>query len=210
MRIKHVKYLLIDYMKGLLSKEECALVEAHIERCASCKYDLQNLKEAETALQTLRLTSPDPSYYLSIVHRVHNRLENNYRLKEIFNNSIAKVVVPLATSVLCLFLLLEISSTQVNHQQIDALQQATKGLTYDEVMEGAASQSLPLLSTSNSDAEEAVIGEQLLADHFIREVLLEQIESGDIADANIDDMVSVLSKEQIDQLLESYRERKDL
>lgn len=210
MPIKHVRFFLMDYMRGLLSKEERELVEAHLERCTSCKYDLQNLKETESALQTLHLTPPDPSYVLSIVHRVRARLENRYRAKRTFDNSIAKIILPLAASALCIFMVIEISTTDVSHQPIEALKQATNGLTYDEVMEGVDSQSLPLSSSSNRDAEEVIMGEQLLADHFIRDVLLEQIESGDIADANIDDMVSVLSKEQIDQLLESYRERNNL
>lgn len=207
---KHIRYLLAEYVTGTLTREEQELVDSHLEFCADCNKDLQDLRSAANALKQSQQSSPVTPYYSTILPRVYERLENDPHSFWSFNNPVAKIVLPLAASALFVILLIRIlPASHYENGQIDALRQVVTGCTSDEIVE-AVSRQYQTSSISNHDIAEIIVGEHLKGDQFIREALSKQIAGEELTDVDVEEIISILNTEQIDQLLSRYQERANL
>jgi hypothetical protein len=202
------EYVLVEYSRGELDPAERRRVERHAEQCPACKYDLTNLLTAEDALANRRMQSPGPDYFLSILPRVRDRLEGRRRPGWNFNGLLARIALPLGASIACILILMNLHSTSSeSNSQVKALQQMTEGWTYDEVVDAVASQSMLLPSYGNRGPNEVVESRQLFEDRFVHNALLAQISVGEVGEANMEDVLSSLNKEQVEWILAGYQER---
>lgn len=205
------KDILIDYCAGKLEKTERAHIERHVASCAACRNDVKDLGAAEEALSAARVRQPDPEYFYSIVPRVRSRLEGGARRQRTVDGFTTRILLPLAASIICIFILVTLPSTSSDRRsQVEELRQVTKGWTYNEIADAVASQQMPLALFSNRTGEDVIVGQQLLEDRFVRSAMLEQIAGGEYAETNFEDVLSLLDKEQVEWLLANYQERETL
>jgi hypothetical protein len=102
------------------------------------------------------------------------------------------------------------SDSSVEHEQSDALFQAVKDYSAEEVVQAVSNEYAGSNIVSNQEVASEGIAEHFQGDHFIREALLKQIESGEIVDMDIDGVLSGLNREQAEQLLSGLTKREML
>lgn len=77
----HVIYELADFLEGNLSKEEVSRVQAHLESCAECRRELDELKETLTILSAQTWDEPSRSYFSLLFPSIMRSLEKKSERK---------------------------------------------------------------------------------------------------------------------------------
>jgi hypothetical protein len=204
----HIKYSLMDYITGHLDEYDLDQVRLHLRHCSECQNHYNELIAAYDALQPTQKVLPSSAYYSTILPRVQKRLMGHRDSIWSDGKIISRLILPLAVSVLLLILLIRMpSDSSSEHEQTDALFQAVKDYSADEVVQAVSIEYAGSNALSNPEVVSEGIAEHLQGDHFIREALLKQIESEEIVDMDIDGVLSGLNREQTDQLLSGLTER---
>ncbi len=211
MHTGHIKYSLMDYITEHLGEYDCDQVRLHLQQCSECQNHYNELKAVYDALQHSRNVSPSSVYYSTILPRVQERLMGHRDSLWSDRKITSKLLLPLAVSALFLILLIRIPSDSSSvHEQTDALFQVLKNYSPDEVVQAVSNEYAGSNVLLNQEIASEGIAEHLKGDHFIREALLKQIESGEIVDMDIDGVLSGLNREQAEQLLSELSEREML
>jgi hypothetical protein len=206
--IEHIKYSLMDYITGHLDEYDLDQVRLHLRHCSECQNHYNELIAAYDALQHTQKVLPSSSYYSTILPRVQKRLMGHRDSIWSDGKIISRLILPLAVSALLLILLIRIpSDSSSKHEQTDALFQAVKDYSVDEVVQAVSNEYAGSSVLSNPEVVSEGIAEHLQGDHFIREALMKQIESDEIVDMDIDGVLSGLNREQAEQLLSGLTER---
>jgi len=72
---QHLKELISSYFDGGLSSEQKRSVEAHIQTCAECRKEWEDMKKLEEVMKTMELKKPKPEVWKVYSDSVYNRLE---------------------------------------------------------------------------------------------------------------------------------------
>lgn len=211
MHTEHIKYSLMDYITGHLDEAGRDQVRLHILNCSECQNQYDELKTAHDALRQSQEVMPSSVYYSTILPRVQERLTGHR--DSVWNDRkiTSRLILPLAVSALFLILMIRIpSDSSVEHEQTDALFQAVKDYSAEEVVQAVSNEYTGSNMVSSQEVASEGVAEHFQGDHFIREALLKQIESGEIVDMDIDGVLSGLNKEQAEQLLSGLTKREML
>jgi anti-sigma factor RsiW len=201
----------MDYITEHLDEYDRDQVRLHLRQCSECQNHYNELKAAYDALQHSQKVSPSSAYYSTILPRVQERLIGHRDSIWSDRKIISRLILPLAVSALLLILLIRMpSDSSSEHEQTDALFQAVKDYSADEVVQAVSNEYASTNVLSNQEVVYEGIAEHLQGDHFIREALLKQIESDEIVDMDIDGVLSGLNREQAEQLLSELSEREML
>jgi len=208
---EHIKYSLMDYITDHLDEYDRDQVRLHLQQCSECQNHYNELIAAYDALRHTQKVLPSPAYYSTILPRVQERLMGHR--DSLWSNRIipSRLILPLAVSALFLILLIRMPlDTSSEHEQTDALFQAVKDYSPDEVVQAVSNEYAGSNVLSNPEVVSEGIAEHLRGDHFIREALMKQIESDEIVDMDIDGVLLELNREQAEQLLSKLSEREML
>ncbi len=72
---QHLKELISSYHDEGLSSEQKRSVETHIQTCAECRKEWEDMKKLEEAMKKMELKKPKPEVWKMYETSVYNRLE---------------------------------------------------------------------------------------------------------------------------------------
>jgi len=72
---QHLKELISSYHDGGLSSEQKRSVEGHIQTCAECRKEWNDMKKLEEVMNKMELKKPKPEVWKVYSTSVYNRLE---------------------------------------------------------------------------------------------------------------------------------------
>jgi hypothetical protein len=207
-RTEHVKYDLMDYVTNRLSVEEHKRVEQHLQKCSGCNNQYIELLATDAILKKNRAAAPTSVYYSTILPRVRERIVSRQRSIWDYGYGTAKIILPIAVSVLLVVFLIRIPKESLSEaEQIEALHQAVIDLNEDEVMQAVEKEYAGLSLSPNQEVAAAGVAEHLQGDRFLKSAISKQIENEEIADMDVEGMISDLDGEQVDQVLSGLSER---
>ena len=211
MRTEHVQYDLMDYITGRLTSKERIQIVAHLQECSQCMNEYQELLLTESALKQSQRSEPEPVYYTTILPRVKERLIVRRRFAWNDGDGIARIILPLIASAFLLLLLIKIPITSTNeYTAAEALHQAVHDLNDDEVVQAVEKAYTGSSVSPNLEVAAAGVSEHLQGDRFLTTALSKQIDNEEIADIDIEGIISDLSGEQVEQVLSGLSERNKL
>ena len=208
MHIEHVQYDLMDYMKHRLSAQEHIRVEAHLQNCSRCKNELQALLLTEGALNQSRPSEPAPVYFTTILPRVQKRLVRHRGFEWDGGYGIVSLLVPLTVSAFLLLFLIKYPADYTSGtSSTEALHQAVHDLNDDEVVQAVEKAYTGSSGSVIQEVAAAGVSEHLQGDRFLTTALSKQIDNEEIADLDIEGIISDLNGEQVEQVLSGLSER---
>ncbi|RPI03201.1 MAG: hypothetical protein EHM64_12665 [Ignavibacteriae bacterium] len=208
---EHVKYDLLDYAANRLSIQEHDRVEEHLQNCLTCQNHYRELLSTENILKESHEHPPSPVYFTTILPRVRERLEQRRRPVRAYAEALTKVLLPLSVSAFLVLLVLRVPidfSSESN--QTDALQRVMKDLSADEMVQAVEGEYAGSSFTTYQDLSIAGVEEHLQGDRFLKAAVSKQIENEEIAEMDLEGMISDLSSDQVDQVLSKISERNAL
>ena len=208
MHIEHVQYDLMDYVTNRLHAIDRTRVELHLQTCVQCQLEYKKFLTTVDDIKQSTVAKPTPAYYHTILPRVRERLASQSQHRWSFGDGMKTIVLPLTVSVLLLFLIVKIpSSSHDESAQTEALHLAVKEFNEEEVVQAIEKE---YTGTSVSPALEivgVVMAEDLQGDLYLKSAVSHQLEYGEIAEMDVEGMVSDLDGEQIDQVVAGLTER---
>lgn len=208
MHTAHVKYDLMDYVTNRLGAKERKRVEQHLQKCTMCNNQFIELSAAYIMLKQSHDIAPTPTYYSTILPRVRERLAAHKRSVWNSTNNAAKIILPIAVSVLLVIILIRISTDSFSESaQIEALHQTVIDLDEYEVLQAIELEYNESVLSPNQEVAAAGVAEHLHGDQFLKSALSKQIENEDISGMDIEVMISDLDGEQVDKVLFGLSER---
>ncbi|MDI6766507.1 MAG: zf-HC2 domain-containing protein [Bacteroidota bacterium] len=116
MNCDKVKFQLPDFVRGNLSNQDQVIVIEHIKKCESCRSEVDSLSEVIQVIQQENTWSPADNYWLSLLPRIHKRMEE--RSKLIMPKLLIKYAVPVMAAVAFIIITLEYlpTSFQISEQ----------------------------------------------------------------------------------------------
>jgi len=203
-----MNYDLMDYVTNRLNEHERKRVEEHLQNCAQCTAQVNELAAADTVIKQSRVEGPTSFYFAAILPRVRERLVSRRRSEWHASNDLANIFFPLAVSVLLLLLLIRIPTDSYSHSTpSDALHQAVKDFNEDEVVQAIEKEYAGVSFSLNLEVAAAGVAEHLQGDKFLKSAVSKQIENEEIAEMDVEGMISDLNAEQVDQVLSGLSER---
>ena len=153
-------------------------------------------------------TSPSPVYYSTILPRVRVRLASHKHSIWDYSDSFAKIIIPLAVSVLLVIVLTRIQVDSYSESaQTEALHQAVIDLNEDEILQAIEKEYAGFSLSPSLEVASAGVAEHLRGDRFLKSAVSKQIENEEISDIDFEEIISDLDKEQVNQVLSGLSER---
>lgn len=118
MNCDKIKYQLPDFVRGKLSNQDQVTVIEHIKNCESCRWEVDSLRTVFRAVRQDNAWSPADNYWLSLLPRIHKRMEERSKLT--LSNRLVKYAVPVMAAVAIVIATLEYLPTYFQRTQIDA------------------------------------------------------------------------------------------
>jgi hypothetical protein len=198
----------MDYITNRLNAQECKRVEQHLQKCSKCNNQYSELLATETILKQNHDTAPTSLYYSTILPRVRERLVSQQRPIWDYSYGTVKIILPIAVSVLLVFILIKTPKESLSEaEQTEALRQAVKDLNEDEVVQAVEREYAGLSLSPNQEVAAAGVAEHMQGDRFLKSALAKQIENEEVAEMDLEGMISDLNGEQVDQVLSGLSER---
>ena len=207
MHIEHVQYDLMDYITNRLNDEERNLVEQHLNTCTLCKNQYIELLTTEQALKQIHQSAPGSEYYSTILPRIREHLEARKRPIWYYSRNM-KIILPLAVSIILAILFIRIPLEYLSKSsQMEGLQQVVIDLDADELMQAVEKEYVNAALTPNQDVAAIGVAEHLQGDRFLKSAITKQIENEEIAEMDVEGMISDLDGEQVNHVLSGLSER---
>jgi hypothetical protein len=198
----------MDYITNRLNTEERIRVEQHLQICSHCSIEYNELLSADAVLKQERTTSPAPVYYSTILPRVRERLVSQKRFIWDYGYGAAKIILPLAVSVLLVVLFMKVPTDSASESaQTEALHQAMMDFNEEEVLQAVEKEYEGLSLSPNQEIAAAGVAEHLQGDRFLKSAVSKQIENEETAEMDVEGMISDLDREQVDLVLSGLSER---
>jgi hypothetical protein len=205
--IEHVQYDLMDYITNRLNDEERNLVEQHLNKCTRCKNQYIELLPTGQALKQNHHAAPGSEYYSTILPRIRERLIAQKRPMWYYNHDV-KIILPLTVSIILAILFIRIPIEYLSKSsQTEGLQQIVIDLDADEVMQAVEKEYANVALSPNQDVAAIGVAEHLQGDRFLKSAVTKQIENEEIAEMDVEGMISDLDGEQVNQVLSGLSER---
>jgi len=167
----HINILLPDYLRGTLGDEEKAGVEAHLRACPTCQAELIEVQETLAGIQRAGTDEVPPSYFSSILPRVHQRLDRRKRFWWRSNPILAKLVLPLGVAVIAFILISRIPFPVGTSTGEEPLLAAVDSATSDDIAE-IVQENIP--SQDWSSFNTAIISHVLTDNRFVQRELVQE------------------------------------
>jgi len=74
MRCKDLRFDLIDYVKGKLSPGQAAQIDNHLQECAGCRDELEDIKKFSVTLDNYKVDEPDENFFINFVPALNEKL----------------------------------------------------------------------------------------------------------------------------------------
>ena len=211
MPTEHIKYDLMDYITNRLNVQECRRVEEHLLKCAECNTQYIELLATNAILKSNHETAPATVYYSTILPRVRERIVSRRRSIWKYGYRAAKIILPLTVSVILVIILLRTPKEPLSDaEQSEALHQVVMDLNEEEVMQAVETEYAGSSLTPNQEVAAAGVAEHMQGDRFLKSAVSKQIESEEIAEVEVEGMVSDLDGDQVEQVLSGLSERNTL
>jgi hypothetical protein len=208
---EHVQYDLMDYAANRLNADERRRVEGHLHLCSRCQADYSSLLATVAHVSDKQITGPNSVYYSTILPRVRERINSRQPSSWTESIRITKIVLPLAVFVFIIILLSRVPQESPGEfSQTDALHQVVNDLNTADIVQAIEKEYTGMGLTSNQEVAAAGVSEHLQGDHFLTSAVSKQIENEEIAEIDVDGMISDLNGEQVDQVLSGLSERNRL
>jgi hypothetical protein len=208
---EHVPYDLMDYVTNRMNADERRRVEDHLRTCARCQAEYRSLLAAETHISNTHMTGPSSVYYSTILPRVRERINAQHHSSWAESIRITKIVLPLAVFVFLIILLSRFpQESPVESSQTDALHQVVNDLNAADIVQAIEKEYTGTAMLSGQEVAAAGVSEHLQGERFLASAVSKQIENEEIAEIDMDEMISDLNGEQVDQILSGLSERKIL
>jgi hypothetical protein len=205
---EHIQYDLMDYVTNRLSVIDRERVEIHLKECVRCQFEYKEFLTTADTIKQNTVAKPMPAYYPTILPRVRERLASQHQHRGTSNDGLTKIVLPLAVSVLLLFFVVKTPmSNQDESVQKDALHQAMKDFNEEDVAQALEKEYTGISSSPALEIASAVIAEDLQGELFLKSAVSHQLENGEIAEMDIEGMISDLDGEQVDRVVSGLSER---
>lgn len=145
--IEKIKLQIPDYVSGLLGDEDKKLVEQNLSKSAELKDFYDEIKSAFSAVDRIKYTEPSPGYWINLLPRIHQRIDEKEEAALVRNPFAIwwKVLVPVAAVILIVIIYMLSTSTkqqmtkeekkeqiQQVEQQKQEIPQPQKNITADE------------------------------------------------------------------------------
>jgi hypothetical protein len=196
--MRHVDYLLPEFHGGSLSTAESAHVRAHLELCARCRAESEHLAIAMPYLKPDDDAVPPISYFSTILPRVRDRIDMPERRTRWSQPLIERVLLPVAVSLLLLFIVLSVPMDRLSPSSSHAvLGPIVQDCTQDELTQLEFDTQLNL--TGLPSVQERIFEDQLTAAQAVPVAILKDA----IADGELDDAVSGMVENLPDAELET-------
>lgn len=201
----------MDFVTNRLTEPERKRVEEHVQNCSQCSMQYKELMAADAVLKQSHIAGPTSVYYATILPRVRDRLVSHRRSIWDSGNALAKILLPLAVTFLFVFFLIRIPTDSISEStQSDALHQAVKDFNEDDVVQAVEKEYAGGLLSPSLEVAAAGVAEHLQGDKFLKTAVSKQIENEEIAEMDVEGMISDLNTEQVDQVLSGLSERKSI
>jgi anti-sigma factor RsiW len=205
---EHIKYDLMDYITNRLSAQEHKRVALHLQKCSQCNDHYMEFMATEAVLRKSHEEAPTPVYYSTILPRVRERLISHKRSFWEYSHGTAKIILPLAVSVLLVVILMRTPTDSSSEStQTEALHQAVMDLDEDEILQAVEKEYATSALSPNQEVAAAGVAEHLQGDRFLKSAVSKQIENEEVAEMDVEGMISDLHEEQVDQVLSGLSER---
>ena len=207
MHTEHVNYDLMDYVTNRLSAQERKRVEQHLQKCSKCNNQYNELLTTDAVLKKNPFPGPTSVYYSTILPRLRRRLVSHRRSDFGYSYGTA-IILPLAVSILVVFFFIRIPTESSSEAaQTEALHQAVKDLNEEEIVQAIEKEYTGLVLSPNQEIAAAGVEEHLQGDRFLKSAISMQIDNEEVAEMDIEGMISDLNGEQVDQLLSGLSKR---
>jgi anti-sigma-K factor RskA len=100
MTCEEVRNSLADFALGRVRDDERTVIEQHLVRCAECSADLDGVKSLASDLPTVQLDPPPEQYWISLLPRIHERIEAQSIRRRWFPVWAFRWAVPAAAAIL--------------------------------------------------------------------------------------------------------------
>jgi hypothetical protein len=198
----------MDYVTNRSDAHDRVRIELHLQNCSSCRNEYNKLSATEAVLNRGHDAVPAPAYFSSILPRVREQLVARKRPLWDYDTHAMKIIIPLAVSALFVILLLRIPANSVPESaQTEALHQAVIDFNDDEIMQAIEKEYSGIPLSSGQEVAAAGVAEHLQGDRFLKSEVSKQIENEEIAEMDVEGMISDLDGEQVDQVLSGLTER---
>jgi hypothetical protein len=200
----------MDFLTNRLSDQERKRVEEHLRQCTRCTEEYHELLGTGAALQQKHSAEPTSAYYATILPRVRERLASHPRRIWERGTGFAKIALPLAVSAFLVVLLMRIPADFSSESvQTEALHQEVADYNDDEVFQAAEKVNTGIFLSPATEIAAANVVEHL-PDSFLKSAVSKQIENNEIAEIDMEGMISDFTTEQVEQVLSGLSERKSL
>jgi hypothetical protein len=99
-RIEHVSFLLPDFIRGSLGKDDAARVETHLRVCMVCHSESEELRTAFVAITHSSPEDVPKAYFTSILPRIRERLDRRKGTSWIQHPLVSRIVLPLGAAII--------------------------------------------------------------------------------------------------------------
>lgn len=206
MRTVHVSILLPDFVRGSLGDELKTGVEEHLQRCASCRTELDELQRTFATIGQEHRVDVPPYYFGSILPRVRERLEEKRGISRIWNPIVTKLAVPALTAVLAFVLLSHIPLSVPSADQENPFTAIAGSATPEEFADilHEQSSSSEWNAIQTKAASHVLMNETFVKRQLVREALAGPSSSalGDIAELSSQQLLTDLGESDVDEILQ--------
>lgn len=103
MNCRDIKYCLPDFVRGKSPEDEAPFITEHLTACESCSHEADELSAFVGDLSVRAVAVPADAYWLSVLPRLHERLEKRRSMK-LLPGSI-RLILPLSVAVMLVVIL---------------------------------------------------------------------------------------------------------
>jgi hypothetical protein len=202
----HVDFLLPDFLTGSLSQAETAHVQAHLEHCARCRREREQLEPAMASFNTHDNLAPHPSYFATILPRVRGRIDGDDSRIRWHRPLIERVLLPIAVSALLLFIILSVPTERMNPSSSrGTLKPIVQECTQDELTQLESDTQFNY--SGQHSVQETILEDRLSSAQAVPvSILKDAITDGEI-DYAVSGMVETLPDEELEVVVQQLTER---
>jgi flagellar biosynthesis GTPase FlhF len=115
LNIEEIKYLIPDYITGLLNDKDKLLVEGAIEESAEIRAFYEDVKSALNFVSSTKFEQPTGQYWNTLLPRIHERIEakSNKKFSWAKIAAIWKIIIP-AAAILLIFIVYQLLKSPEN------------------------------------------------------------------------------------------------
>jgi hypothetical protein len=198
-RIEHVSFLLPDFIRGSLGRDETARVETHLRLCTVCRSELEELTNAFASIADHPRGDVPKSYFPSILPRIRERLDQRRSTPWIQHPLVSRIVLPLGAVIIVAALVWQIPAYRLSAGNQNQLSAVVDSATAEEMAEMVQA-NIPNhdLSSFNNEIMSGVMADERFVN---RELVREALAGEPTSPFNV--YADVSSQQFLDDLHES-------